>query len=483
MVGWQLTIEPDGENIVRNTTSLELCSSLGDRAWLELRLASQPESDAFRLGAPARIHVGAPKIDDAFPQLRLTGASYGVTGTMLTAVAEYHYEDASVALVTSPPGVLLLQRAENETAWSFLSRVGERGLLSADIDPGAVDPERLDAACPVGWTFVVPAGTPPRERLRAVFEALAGRAREIAGLARRVARPESLPVGLFVNEGEEEKRLELDPALWSLGPSDREDAVTLIRRDNWPDPLEALAQLLDPESRQLGNNGKSPSPIMPGVVKLASELLLVVLCRTRVLPAEALGADDRAMNVITSLTAVPWRRAVCLPAATADVTLVGVVSDKVALPERTVRVGLVPPERGAVADLPPALAQWYLPPDTQALVAAQVTPGFARDSGSAFYARWWPGDLACFAVGAGGTPVCLGGLRRREPALEGDNAAQVALVGAGILLRAHADGKDKATFHLGPDGGATLEASSATITAELSTIRGDLMVKGDLDVA
>ena len=446
---WTAVVKGSSGRVTLGITSMRIASCLGGEAWLEMEVERAPSAlSAMDIGRPVTLSWGE---DTQLGDFEVVGYGLGAAEGREVFRTRRRGSDSrgsdNRGGRTGAHWVIWQRRDEQESAWQFIERLAE-GLPFA---PGNHTSDgwlgRIATAFPVGWCFATPGTLPPRARLTRALDSLVGRGGVVAGVVRTVAADEYRLAGIYTDKESAQQRQELAGEHWSL-PRCIGGEGHIASEIRWAvdKPTDLALRLFEKERRTLTNDGEEghPVPVAPGTIMLNKRPWFATTVTTTVQfdPAGAF-ARQEGTNVVTRLELLDLSVAALGRYQPQTTTLVGEVVGQEQ--ESPFMVGIGPPKGQFDDAWFQPLADWSLQGTTGPLWALQASPGFVRQSASAFYAHWEHGDLVLFDVSDGGPAIIRGAPRRR--------LAAGALRAKGVALAAGARGDGPRSFlEIDPDG-------------------------------
>ncbi|MGY4333562.1 hypothetical protein ACVWWG_007979 [Bradyrhizobium sp. LB7.2] len=135
-----------------------------------------------------------------------------------------------------------------------------------------------------------------------------------------------------------------------------------------------------------------------------------------------------------------------------------------------------------------AMCDWQIV-GSDSILALLTSPGFVRQTHSAFYAKLRPGDLVVVEFGRDSVPLVLGGPQRRRDSLEQRKEAELTLSAGHLNFRGLAEnGEISSDFDISSSGIISTSAKrvdlrgSLNVTGDALTLSGPVTINGTVQV-
>ena len=422
---------------------------VGNGAWLDLVLTGL--SGEIPLGARVDLepHQSLEEMNLSIPELKVIGLleSHPRSRRSVRTVRSDHEIEQNVD--PADPHVVVHQRHQDDDVWTFIATLAAPLKMPDKCLAHHVDPKRLERLFPIDTCIAVPEGRSARHRFEGILHAMPSGAGSLT-LVHTMAKAESRLAGVHPRREETSapECIALDASKWQLVPETPapETATRIERKMPWKNPGEATRWIFgvrDDEYEQRAlvyektEYEKEVIPISPVTIEFNGQTWFASGVTTKIDLSEDIDTHEEP-NVFTRLELKNIHGPLASQVQPARKMLIGEIAEET-VTDSSPWIPIAPTKFEG-DDVIASLARWSIPEGQESKViwAIQSAPGFVRDDGSAFYARWLPGDLVVFDVstGAGSPALIYGALRRQDPTLEADDAADVALRGKKIGLHA-----------------------------------------------
>lgn len=481
---WIELVVEDGETahldycVLPDSTDFEAALVRG----VALRARVDPKEPHGRLTALARDSGGLP--ESAHPRYHERGYLLRAENKRLTAEA---------ATVEQIAGIEVLQRPSNQAVEDF---IGAAGRFEVSPSSDRLDMTILDNALPEGVVFLGRTGESARRRRDRVLALLSAQATKYVGASRAIGdghwRLTAFPAT------EESRQLTLGEP-WALdGLSDTAGGCRLRLALRVTTGRAIYGEMLETakhgdKAATIELTDKRRLPREPMTVVFNSEILFVRRMALRFI-GDALDESpnkvgDVNLEIVLDLVPDPMAARQGRTPAQVSALLLGKLVDPVEGGASQRLMAVEPAAADEVNELAlKALTDWATP-DCKPLRAVMAAPAYERPDSAGLQVRWRAGDLVLVSVVDGLMPMILGAPRLSRAALSGNEAADMAMLGARVALGAHAlDSAPDAMLTLEQGARAEIKAASVNLAEKVLIGKDQVLVKtatiikGNLDV-